>query len=128
MAAKRSQCDNENLDPRREIVDYVKGPITPHTEDFDLFRWWRVSSLSITSLLCYSNAMTLKLHSVQFPILASMAQDYLAIQGSSVPCERAFSSSKHTDSYLHSWMSADLFGALQIAKSGIKNEHMDVDY
>jgi hypothetical protein len=51
-----------------------------------------------------------------------MARDYLAIQGSSVPCERAFSSSKHTDSYLRCNLTEQLFGELQLAKHHIKGK------
>ena len=58
---------------------------------------------------------------VQFPVVASMALDYLAVQGSSVPCERMFSSGKHTDNYLHRRMTSELFGALQVTKSRMRD-------
>ncbi|KXS13229.1 hypothetical protein M427DRAFT_100788, partial [Gonapodya prolifera JEL478] len=32
-----------------------------------------------------------KVHSAEYPNLARMAQDYLAVPGSSAPCERVFS-------------------------------------
>ncbi|KIJ33229.1 hypothetical protein M422DRAFT_88879, partial [Sphaerobolus stellatus SS14] len=35
-------------------------------------------------------------HSGEYPTLAWIAHDYLAIQGSAVPCERCFSSSGQT--------------------------------
>lgn len=48
-----------------------------------------------------------------------MARNYLAIQGTSVPCERAFSSSKMTDDDRRTSLSADHFGKLQVAKRGM---------
>jgi hypothetical protein len=44
------------------------------TRDFDLLGWW-------------------KNHEQDYPVLANMARDYLAVQASSVPSERVFSSS-----------------------------------
>jgi hypothetical protein len=49
-----------------------------------------------------------------------MAQDYLAIQASSVPCEWVFSSSKDTDSYLHTWLTSEHFGKIQLAKGHLQ--------
>lgn len=53
-----------------------------------------------------------------------MARDYLAIQGSSVPSERIFSSSKHTDSYLRNSLAPETMGALQIAKGHVIRERL----
>jgi hypothetical protein len=50
-----------------------------------------------------------------------MAKDYLAIQGSSVPSERAFSAAGLDKSLLRSRLKADLFEALQILKSAYKD-------
>ncbi len=49
-----------------------------------------------------------------------MARDYLAIQGSSVASERAFSSASHTDTLNRNRMRADLFGEVQLLKSAYK--------
>jgi hypothetical protein len=49
-----------------------------------------------------------------------MAQVYLAIQASSVPCEWVFSSSKDTDSYLWTWLTLEHFGKIQLAKSHLQ--------
>jgi predicted DNA-binding transcriptional regulator YafY len=53
-----------------------------------------------------------------------MAQDYLAIQGSSVPSERAFSSGGLTGTSLRNRLASATFEALQILKSSYKNNHI----
>jgi hAT family C-terminal dimerisation region len=53
-----------------------------------------------------------------------MARDYLAIQGSSVPSERAFSSGGLTGTSLRNRLSPAIFEALQILKSAYKNKHI----
>lgn len=50
-----------------------------------------------------------------------MAKDYLAIQGSSVPSERAFSAAGLDKTLLRNRMTAELFEALQILRSAYKN-------
>ena len=60
-------------------------------------------------------------HARQYPILARMARDYLAIQGSSVPSERAFSSGGLTGTLLRNNLTPEAFEALQILKSGYKH-------
>ena len=49
-----------------------------------------------------------------------MARDYLAIQGSSVASERAFSSGARTGTTLRNRLSPETFEALQIVKDGYK--------
>jgi hypothetical protein len=61
---------------------------------------------------------------VQYPTLARIARDYLAIQGSSVPSERAFSSGGLTGTRLRGRLSPDIFEALQVLKSGYRNGHI----
>ena len=63
-------------------------------------------------------------HLVQYPTLARMARDYLAIQGSAVPSERAFSSGGLTATARRNRLSGDIFEALQILKSGYRNGHI----
>lgn len=53
-----------------------------------------------------------------------MARDYLAIQGSSVPSERAFSSGGLTGTSLRNRLTPAIFEALQILKSAYKNNHI----
>ena len=53
-----------------------------------------------------------------------MARDYLPIQGSSTPSERAFSNASLTDSKQRNRLAPDMFEALQILKSGYRHGHM----
>jgi len=53
-----------------------------------------------------------------------MARDYLAIQGSAVPSECAFSSGGITAAACHNRMSADTFESLQLLKSAYRNGHI----
>jgi len=54
-----------------------------------------------------------------------MARDYLPIQGTSVPCERAFSSSKLTDGDSRTRLTTHHFGLLQIAKKHMMGERRE---
>jgi hypothetical protein len=53
-----------------------------------------------------------------------MARDYLAIQGSATPSERAFSNASLTDTKQRNRLSPDTFEALQILKSAYRNGHI----
>ncbi|KZT27265.1 hypothetical protein NEOLEDRAFT_1061268, partial [Neolentinus lepideus HHB14362 ss-1] len=64
--------------PHEELEMYLSSPLEPADLD-DIVRWWGH-------------------HQVQYPVLAWMARDYLAIQGSAVTSERAFSSGGITSS------------------------------
>ncbi|CAG8484905.1 2222_t:CDS:2 [Scutellospora calospora] len=57
-----------------ELEQYLS---LPNSEDCEPLIWWKV-------------------HRKKFPILAAMAQDYLTIQSTSIPCEQAFSISNST--------------------------------
>ena len=51
-----------------------------------------------------------------YPILRIIAQDILSVPASSVPCEKAFSGAKHTDTDDRNCLSPENLGAIQIAK------------
>jgi hypothetical protein len=53
-----------------------------------------------------------------------MARDYLAIQGSAVPSERAFSSGGLTATARRNRLSAPIFESLQLLKSVYRNGHI----
>jgi hypothetical protein len=53
-----------------------------------------------------------------------MACDYLAIQGSATPSERAFSSSGTTGTAKRNRLSPAAFEALQLLKSAYRNGHL----
>ncbi len=49
-------------------------------------------------------------------------QDILSIPGSSVPCERAFSGAKHTDTDSQNCLSSVHLGMIRIAKAEMLNQ------
>jgi hAT family C-terminal dimerisation region len=53
-----------------------------------------------------------------------MAHDYLPIQGSATPSERAFSSGGITDTPRRNRLHVEVFEALQILKSAYRNGHV----
>ncbi len=69
-----------------------------------LLKWWHI-----------------QVHSSQYPVLSKLARDYLAIQGSAVASERAFSSGGRTGTALRNQLAGKTFEALQILKSGYKD-------
>ena len=63
-------------------------------------------------------------HAVQYPTLSHIAQDYLAIPGSSVQSEHAFSSGHLTATKRHNRLTPEVFEALQILKGAYRNSHI----
>lgn len=61
------------------------------------------------------------MNTVQYPIFSRMARDYLAIQGSAVPSERAFSGGGITDTERRNRLATATFEALQILKAAYSN-------
>lgn len=53
-----------------------------------------------------------------------MARDYLAIQGSATPSERAFSSGGTTGTAKRNRLNVEAFEALQLLKSAYRNAHI----
>jgi hypothetical protein len=56
--------------------------------------------------------------------LRAMARDYLAIQGSATPSERAFSSGGLTGTKQRNRLKMEVFEALRILKSAYRNGHI----
>src|ERR1700687_5518960 len=54
-----------------------------------------------------------------------MAMDYLAVQATSVPCERVFSSAKETDTAKRNRISPLLMEALQMSKFWLKKQRLN---
>ncbi|EJC99165.1 uncharacterized protein FOMMEDRAFT_94352, partial [Fomitiporia mediterranea MF3/22] len=52
-----------------------------------------------------------------YPILTHIAQDYLAIQGSSVPCEHVFSGAGLVDTKQCNQLLPETFEAIEILKT-----------
>lgn len=60
------------------------------------------------------------MNSARFPVLSLIARDYLAIQGSAVLSERAFSSGERTGAHLRNHLKPETFEALQILQDGYR--------
>ncbi|KDQ54243.1 hypothetical protein JAAARDRAFT_135765, partial [Jaapia argillacea MUCL 33604] len=86
-----------NQDPYQELKSYLEAPLED-LDDGEVVRWWGH-------------------HILTYPILSWMAQDYLAIPGSSVAAEQAFSSGGITGAARHNHLLPDVFEALQLLKS-----------
>lgn len=56
--------------------------------------------------------------------MSKIAKDYLPIQGSAVPSERAFSSSGITATARRNALLPETFGALQVLKSAYRQGHI----
>lgn len=67
------------------------------------------------------SVISLKENQLQFPVLFQAALDYLAIQGSAVPCEWIFSSAKETMTARRSRIGSDLMEALQMLKFSLNH-------
>ena len=63
-------------------------------------------------------------HSIQYPTLSRIARDYLAIQGSATPSERAFSSGGTTGTAKRNRLTPEAFEALQLLKSAYRKGHL----
>ncbi|KAF5319881.1 hypothetical protein D9758_017850 [Tetrapyrgos nigripes] len=103
-----------NSDPRAELRRYLESPLEPlinpdDQKELDIVRWWG----------CF-----LKRHQQAYPTLSRMARDYLAIQGSATPSERAFSSAGLTDQKRRNRLSPATFSALQTLKAAYRNGHI----
>ncbi|KIL56257.1 hypothetical protein M378DRAFT_89621, partial [Amanita muscaria Koide BX008] len=91
-------------DPRKELNDYLNSPRDETVTN--PVRWWGY-------------------HSQQYPTLSRIARDYLAIQGSSVASERAFSSAGITDDLRRNHMDNQAFGLIQVLKYAYKTNFLN---
>jgi hypothetical protein len=62
---------------------------------------------------------------MEFPMLFSIAMDYLPIQATSVSCEHVFSSAKDTDTAKQNRISPVLMEVLQMLKYSLKKERLN---
>jgi hypothetical protein len=103
--AVQSFCEEEKAagSPRDELKLYLESG--PETTD-NVLAWWGHQANS------------------KYPTMRRMARDYLPIQGSATPSERAFSSGGITGTARRNRLSTDVFEALQILKSAYRNQHV----
>jgi hypothetical protein len=102
IASHQAQ-DNNDLDPYHELSAYIWSPLEPHESlpDLKVLTWW-------------------KDHAVVYPTLVKIAQDYLAICGSSSALEQQFSSAQHIGTDFCNHLSPTMFEAIQLLKGGYK--------
>ena len=121
-AAVRFHHDAERSvsEPCDELKRYIESPL----EDVEnVVAWWGVSD----HLLHHPSPLTqskLQHHSIQYPTLSRIARDYLAIQGSATPSERAFSSGGTTGTAKRNRLTPEAFEALQLLKSAYRKGHL----
>ena len=103
--------------PCQELKDYLAAPL----EDVDdVIAWWGVTvkfAVELFFIPIFWFFLSPQHHSIQYSILSKIAGDYLAIQGSAVASECAFSSSGITAMAHHNCLLPETFGALQLLKS-----------
>jgi hypothetical protein len=120
---ERKAADRLKAGPRDELKSYLDSPL--ETTVKDVVTWWGVHMSFIPwKILSADSSDMLQKHSTQYPVLARMAQDYLPIQGSSTPSERAFSNASLTDTKQRNRLAPDTFEALQNLKSAYRNGHL----
>jgi hypothetical protein len=107
-------------DKREELRLYLSSPVE---EVDDVVKWWGVRccfSRRISCLMDYQH------HAQQYPTLSKMARDYLAIQGSATPSERAFSSGGLTGTTRRNRLNAETFEALQLLKGDYRSGALEI--
>ena len=105
--------------PRDELTNYLEAGVEVVS---DIISWWGVSTSRNT--LKISHIVPQHQTDSKYPTLKRIARDFLAIQGSSTPSERAFSSGGITGSNRRSSLTTEMFQALQILKSAYRNGHI----
>lgn len=114
--------DSANQDHHQELIAYLSAPVE---EVEDVVAWWGVSfKIHLLYIWHVFGVSACQLYSRQFPTLAHIAKDYLAIQGSSTPSECAFSSSGITATPCHNSLQPTTFSTLQIVKFRYCNGHL----
>jgi hypothetical protein len=111
------QQDNAAGGPRDELRQYLKAGAEATT---DIIGWWGVSlkfHAHPTHLIPWQI-------NTRYPTLRKIARDYLAIQGSATPSERAFSSGGITGCARRNRLQPAVFEALQVLKSAYRNGHI----
>ncbi|EJD38510.1 hATC-domain-containing protein [Auricularia subglabra TFB-10046 SS5] len=95
----RAERERANYKAVNEVERYLTAPLEMAEDDvnFDVVRWWGH-------------------HQSKYPVLALIARDYLAIQGSAVASERVFSGAAISVTKRWNRLSARMISALQRLK------------
>ena len=116
----RQEMERGRFDPRDELRRYLESPLVGGI--VDIVGHWGVRQLRWLEIK-YTDSSR-QHQAVEYPTLSRMARDYLAIQGSATPSERAFSGGGITGTPNRNRLSVTSFEALQLLKSAYRNEHI----
>lgn len=129
MEGRRAREKQTTKDLRAELKAYLLEDLlsidegaSPERQGELILGWWKVQyfiSLPL-GVTCLFRAP--QINAIRYPILSRMALDYLPIQGSSVPCERAFSDAGLTDTKRRAQLLPENFGDIQTVKGKYKKE------
>jgi hypothetical protein len=113
-------AEQGKIEPWDELRRYLKGPLAQGVAN--IVGYWGVCRFYPLK----SNARNFagQHQTLEYPTLSWMACDYLAIQGSATPSERAFSGGGITGTANRNCLSVATFEALQILKSVYHNRHI----
>jgi len=107
----------------KEELLFVDSRASPLQQAEAILTWWKVRNHRFWfTFNCY-NFAALQKNTSHFPILSCIAFDFLPVQGSSVPCERAFSDAGLTDTKRRARLLPENFGVIQTVKAHYKKEH-----
>jgi len=104
VEAERRACEEDQRLVDEEIKKYERDGQARST-NFDLLRYWEE-------------------HEGDYPTIYCVALDVLPVQASSVPCERAFSASKETDTDHRSNLDVDTLEMLQVLKYILREDEL----
>ena len=91
--------------PSVEALEYLNSPVIAACDDeeIDILQWWRSQEYMM-------------------PAMASMAREFLAIQATSAPSERAFSLARHVITEFRGGLAPETIRALMCLKTWLKDE------
>ena len=107
---------------RRPVNSSLEREVELYLDDMEegtsALAYWQVSRLHIHATLPLT--LSPKENRLRYPTIFAHAMDILPIQGSSVPCERVFSSAKETMTDHRNHISPELMEGLQMLKYSVK--------
>jgi len=105
-----------------EYTSYITAPLSHHPINF--VNYWDVCLLLCLFIPLFLSCVS-QISQNQYPTFFQMAMDYLPIQASAVPCERAFSSGAETVTARRNRIKPPLMEALQMLKFALRKSHLN---
>jgi hypothetical protein len=115
--------DLSKSNPRQELVNYLKEPL--RASGCNIVKWWKASTICLIFHLIYSSMN--QRHSFEYPTLARMARDYLAVPASSTDSERVFSHAKLFGTDRRASLGCENFEAVQILRSALSSGLLTIE-